>query len=55
MKIISIAAAVLAVAIATVQAVPIPDGGLISTIIRDNNVNVKVPVDVDAHDIKVGK
>ncbi|OAQ24345.1 hypothetical protein K457DRAFT_24215 [Linnemannia elongata AG-77] len=55
MKIISIAAAVLAVAIATVQAVPVPDGGLISTIIRDNDVNVRIPVNVDAHDIKVLK
>ncbi|KAF9118350.1 hypothetical protein BGX30_004632, partial [Mortierella sp. GBA39] len=55
MKIISIAAAVLAIAIAAVQAVPVPDGGLANTVIKNNHVGVEAPIDVDAHNAKVLK
>ncbi|KAF8941066.1 hypothetical protein BGZ47_007499, partial [Haplosporangium gracile] len=53
MKIISITVAVLAVAIATVQAAPVSKRDLIHARIDHNAVCVKVPVNVKAEDIDV--
>ncbi|KAF9900907.1 hypothetical protein EC991_006739 [Linnemannia zychae] len=50
MKIISITAAVLVVALAIVQAAPFPQSGILT---KKNTVDVKAPTNIDLSDVRI--